>query len=384
MNDLITLEELARNAAANRRRHGLVYITKNDWIDAYRPESSGERRKSKGTRTSQERAFERYKKGVRSFLRPGDPDLAYELGMRDPRGLYGVNLEEVSAAVVAAIEEAERLRQAYRDLRPIYKLKGSDRQDTIADVAKATGANKGTVLSWVQRGAPHTRDDSAKKNEIRIWLDIEEIEDWLRAKNAEARSAGKKGIGKVRMKERVPVKEARPVLRATREYLDLSVRQMAKLLDVSHGTMKSWLGVGGREIKTIPASAVDKAEEVSRTYEGAVFLERREDPIFADQLREALEEGGGIVGAARILKVRKDTIRPLAQRLGVEIPEKKALADRFTKRELKELMSRHPSIASASREIGVSDTALRNLLKQAKLRNNPGGWQRPRFLPDWL
>lgn len=379
MHDLLTLEDLARNAAASRHRHGLVYITKNDWIDAYRPESSGERRKSKGTRTSQERAFERYKKGVRSFLRPGDPELAYELGMRDPRGLYGVDLEEVSQAAFEAIEEKERLLQAYRDSRPVYQLKDSDREDSIADVAKALDVNKGTVLSWVNRGkAPHTREGR------RIYLDLEEIQYWLRQKNKKAKAEGKKGFGKIQMKARIPVEEARPVLRATREYLELSVGQLANLLDVSHGTMKSWLGVGGPAVKTIPRSAVEKAEELSVKYEGAAFIERRLDPIFREDLQEALKEGGGVTGAAQILGVGKNTIRTLARRLDVKIPEKKTLADRFTKRELEELMSRHLTIKSAADEIGVSDRALGILLKQAKLRNNPSRWQPPRFLPDWL
>lgn len=303
----LDLEEVARSVCSEFReqcRGPLVYFTKRQWTDFF---YRGKRRPSEA---AQSKGFERWKQRVRRLqpevLFPGDSGVAFDLGVKTG-SLYAIDQRVVRDHAAAAAERAVKLRRAFESAKPPSKRR---RTATVAEVARQIGVSKPVIHSWVRRhGLPHT------KKKGRTFLDVTEVEEWA----AERERRGVRVATARDVRERIPAEVARPRLKEIRDYLGLTNARLSELLGVSKNTVDTWLAERReRSGRSIPASAMEKAEQLMETQLALTVRRTAAQRISPSQLRSALKEARGVRGAARILEVSQESVRKLAQDYGIE------------------------------------------------------------------
>jgi transposase len=345
----IDLEELVRFADPNMTRSGVPHLTSGKWAELIY--------KGKGTRDTALRAFERWKRKVRPLgvLLPADEELAFHLERR-PGDLYGLDKKAVAAGAEKARAKLRDLTQRYQELTGRIPRKGL-RNLTAQQAARALGLHLNTIRRWAKKeGLKSDKDPKHKQRRLYSLEEVEAVRDRL---IREGKTMG-------RLRERMPLEEAAPRLRAVASKLNVSLEKLAELLGLGRSALWGYVGLSKR-IKTAPVEIVERAEQLAR--ELPPQISKRGFAVEPELVRAAVKRhGGNASAAARELGVDSSTIRNIAIRLGFESLLKTGfdpLVIQFSRREIIDAMrASNMNVKEAARKLGLHSQSMYDVIHQ--------------------
>ena len=247
------------------------------------------------------------------------------------------------------------------------------RSASVPDAAISLGVRPQVIHDWItQEGLPH------RISREKAFVDVEEVEDWIAERGAKAHAPVAEAA-----RGRVPIAEARPFLLQVRKELRINDKYYAELLGTSHSNLKVWLGLGGRwrDLRAIPATAVERAAALRGTMKPRALRTSRLQKITREEVERAWAEGAGNVkSAAKALGVSLEVFHTLVEHREAAVDTRR-LVDKVTKRQLEGLYDKHRGVRAAmARELGVTPEYVGMLLRSTGISSARGSTARPESL----
>lgn len=259
---------------------------------------------------------------------------------------------------------------------PIYHrgkqlLKKPNRIARTEQVADILHVNVETVRRWAREtDIPHdvivgpkaatklaaggALDKISRKRAV---YDPKEVKIWYTSQQKEGK--------RLSLQDRIPLSEGRTRLRAVKKRLNVNTEEFSKLLRVNRSTLVGYLyGSRNKELKTVPASIVKKAENLTPEM---VPANVKRIPLFV--VKDALSKSRGKPGAtAELLGITPTTLHRMADRFGLSDLIQKKPIERITAKQLFLTMKKHDGhMKGVAAELGIARTTLYSLLKKVNL-----------------
>lgn len=287
-------------------------------------------------------------------------DLVHELGFklsREPSdgesGLWGIVFDQPAETWDAVNGELASLSGVREPERQEKTKKRVDRKATTKEVEERFGVKWSSILYWIKKGLPHSVERFGKVRKRHLF-NIEEVENWLKARTTESPSTGKYQV------ERTPSSEATPRLRVVKDKLNLSRVEMAKLLEISENTLSDWLT---GKTATIPEHYVALAESLVDVEEKRLSKIR---PVTRSEVEAVLKATRSKSEAARRLKVSYRFIDDLIEKYDLEGEKDwSPVVTRFYPGQVREVMKRADNVLyKAAKFLGISIHAMIKLIRE--------------------